>query len=1033
MANRIYTNHTLEEYNKKYRNRRYRLLKITKKEVEEFDKKNSTKIKGYLLSGRKWWLIGDTYYEIPKAPRFTWFRNLNVAVQVGCCLLGVGVIATAVTVPLVLLNQNNVEEPTITIKDATYDKEKSKINLNQDSYIVLKAKEGEKIVGVKSITVNGKSLKENDDYIFDKTTNKITIKAHAMTSLKIEIKVESKVKEYQISLDETSHTFKVDEEFTLSATITEKNSDEPTLNWEIKGESLQAVEINIIDNTHCKVIAKQTGNCKVAVSCTGGNTAECNIIVEPAEAKTATVDYSKISNTLSGKVDIATSGMYPSTKSISEDSSEIQLRYNNRTDIPLGKMVVIKNQSDVVIQKIGFRTFVVKSSTSITPNTIVFTFTNWSSIKSGDTLYIDVTDETPSENIALVCYSKLMSSIEKKGYKIEINSGLCTQNLTETSNKISISYQNTKAADLKLGLYNGSGTLIQNLGTYSFVDTKTIETTLELSPFTSWTSIKKGEVVYLDTIETTKEKFIRLAHEYIYGTNGFANSSKEYKKSDISEVYLYGKEVTDFTAKYTTDEYGRVFEISGNGWYYDFGSCEYYTDENLNSILRDEKVGHTTYTFTDDYISYTTDECKAEDGEEKSLTINKYGYVTKEIYYYTDYGGWCDNHVTLKNEPIDPSLKYLSVQNSLVLYNHNITNISITSEININNPTITINYDCTESNDQKLCIFYKDKEIQDLGTKSFTTDKKSITFNFEHFGEVKNGDTIVIGSKTASIGTTNSIYMAKGTSLDFSVLNQDNIHVEQNCVVVDDYDKNLITVTPIVAEYGTSYFRIQVSDSNVGTTTITYKFKYDSNLTCKMKLYIGEEISDGLHAISDDVAYGETDKYINVFYIKDNKGKEVTNQTTFKTKIEGDDRISVENNTGKITVKTQNSCKVLIIATYDGVEAETIVNVSGGIEMKAVSVAPDDEEVPEGLEILDLPKILYQGDDLVFNVKNNTANDITIDAVDLFDEDAEEEIYVSGQITFPANQTTPITIQKSDIDWENVTEADQCTLYLDIY
>jgi len=53
MANNIITNRTLEQYNKKYRNRRYRLLKITKKEVEDFDKKNPIMTKGYLLFGRK--------------------------------------------------------------------------------------------------------------------------------------------------------------------------------------------------------------------------------------------------------------------------------------------------------------------------------------------------------------------------------------------------------------------------------------------------------------------------------------------------------------------------------------------------------------------------------------------------------------------------------------------------------------------------------------------------------------------------------------------------------------------------------------------------------------------------------------------------------------------------------------------------------------------------------------------------------------------------------------------------------------------
>jgi len=94
---------TLEEYNKKYRNLRHRLLKFTKKEVEAFDKKHNGTMS--LLKGRKWTLIDGTYYQIPKTLSFTWFRNLHAAAQIGTCVLAAGVVATAVTVPLVMMNK----------------------------------------------------------------------------------------------------------------------------------------------------------------------------------------------------------------------------------------------------------------------------------------------------------------------------------------------------------------------------------------------------------------------------------------------------------------------------------------------------------------------------------------------------------------------------------------------------------------------------------------------------------------------------------------------------------------------------------------------------------------------------------------------------------------------------------------------------------------------------------------------------------------------------------------------------------------
>lgn len=109
MENNIILNYTLEKYNKKYRNRRHRLLKYTKKQVEDFDKQYGHYIFNdktyklefdyYLLKDRKWALIDDTYYEIPKPVRVTWFRNLSVGAQLITCVVGVGGVTSAVVFP----------------------------------------------------------------------------------------------------------------------------------------------------------------------------------------------------------------------------------------------------------------------------------------------------------------------------------------------------------------------------------------------------------------------------------------------------------------------------------------------------------------------------------------------------------------------------------------------------------------------------------------------------------------------------------------------------------------------------------------------------------------------------------------------------------------------------------------------------------------------------------------------------------------------------------------------------------------------
>jgi len=208
MANNISFNHTLEEYNKKYRNRRYRLLKITKKEVEDFDKKNPTNIKGYLLKDRKWWLIGDTYYEIPRPIRYTWFRNLNAACQVGTCVLAAGVVATAITIPTILFNQPGATQievildsksEGVTIKSKEFDDKGNAV-------IKLEAVESStKEINEVVIKKGEATLKEGSDFTFDDETQTIIIKKEILEktpgNIVITAKAETKVERVTVTFD----------------------------------------------------------------------------------------------------------------------------------------------------------------------------------------------------------------------------------------------------------------------------------------------------------------------------------------------------------------------------------------------------------------------------------------------------------------------------------------------------------------------------------------------------------------------------------------------------------------------------------------------------------------------------------------------------------------------------------------------------------------------------------------------------------------------------------------------------------------
>lgn len=95
MKYKISTSHTLEEYNKRYGKISYSLLKYSKNELKEYDHLLNSK-NNYLLRNHQWWLIDDTYYEVPRKFSIRWFRSfkytLNIAVAgLGAIVIGLGV------------------------------------------------------------------------------------------------------------------------------------------------------------------------------------------------------------------------------------------------------------------------------------------------------------------------------------------------------------------------------------------------------------------------------------------------------------------------------------------------------------------------------------------------------------------------------------------------------------------------------------------------------------------------------------------------------------------------------------------------------------------------------------------------------------------------------------------------------------------------------------------------------------------------------------------------------------------------------
>jgi len=205
MSDNIIFNKKLEEYNKKYRNGRYKLLKYTKKEVEQYDKiaNQTIKTKNYLLKGRKWALIGDTYYEIPKAPRALWFRNMNAGVKAATCALvgGAAIGGAGYGIYVAVANKGGqpVKPDPTPVIDRDIDLDESSKNYiglsdkkmtSEGFECVLSVKDPETTGFTDYVTIKiGDTKLEKEDYTFDKTTGKLTIKKSALDKHKGKISI----------------------------------------------------------------------------------------------------------------------------------------------------------------------------------------------------------------------------------------------------------------------------------------------------------------------------------------------------------------------------------------------------------------------------------------------------------------------------------------------------------------------------------------------------------------------------------------------------------------------------------------------------------------------------------------------------------------------------------------------------------------------------------------------------------------------------------------------------------------------------
>lgn len=214
---KIIKNHTIEEYNKRYSNIKFKLLKYSQKDVDEFNKGKGTVLtkdkkvynKINLLEGHNWWKIDDTYYEVPKTLSCRWWKSLHKCVRVSTyVVLGAAVIA-AVAIPGKLhydkyFNSYNIQTTGSDLAiNYTYRK-----NFEGDLIVTINLKDPQanEITGIDVVNIGFTKLTSGIDYDYtrlrdDTATgiqfkNSILIKKHALDEHKGIIYIRPITREY---------------------------------------------------------------------------------------------------------------------------------------------------------------------------------------------------------------------------------------------------------------------------------------------------------------------------------------------------------------------------------------------------------------------------------------------------------------------------------------------------------------------------------------------------------------------------------------------------------------------------------------------------------------------------------------------------------------------------------------------------------------------------------------------------------------------------------------------------------------------